>query len=109
MNLPWTALYIYWFGLYMKFMNPKYASNKYVHSLGIPSKLFKAKYTLLDYRTQDKIWRYKTLKQIYLFIIDKEKFQSIIVAKYPEHGYESIWKEINNMKNIKNKIIRYTL
>lgn len=49
---PWTTLFIYWFGLYMKFIYPQYTSNKYVHTLNIPSNLYKIKDTLMEFRTE---------------------------------------------------------
>ena len=33
---PWSALHIYWFGFYLKFLYPHFARNIYVHTLNAP-------------------------------------------------------------------------
>ena len=33
LNQPWAALYIYWFGLDLRFYYPNFASNNYIHNI----------------------------------------------------------------------------
>ena len=106
-NQPWVALFIYWFRLYMKFINPQYASNNYVHTLNIPSNLYKLKETLLEFRTESKIWSYRSLKQIYNYIIDKEKFMSNIQIEYPYHYWKVIREQVHKIKKSERKILIY--
>ena len=53
---PWVHLYVYWFGLYMRFMSTSLSSNQYVHTLNIPSTILQFKDTLLSYRSNEHIW-----------------------------------------------------
>ena len=58
---PWVHLYVYWFGLYMRFMSTSLSSNQYVHTLNIPSTLIQFKDTLLSYRSNEHIWHFTCL------------------------------------------------
>ena len=70
----------------------------YVHTLNIPSNVYKLKETLLEFRTQLKIWSYRSLKQIYHYKIDREKFKSNIQTEYPYHNWTLIWEHVHKIK-----------
>ena len=55
-NQPWAALYIYWFGIDLKYYVKDFALNKYVHNLNIPHDLKPIKNSLQYLKNIDKIW-----------------------------------------------------
>ena len=58
-------IYIYWFGLYIKNINRKFATNKYIHTLNVPINLRNIKNNILETRHIEEIWETPNLKNIF--------------------------------------------
>ena len=63
LNQPWAALYIYWFGLNLRFFCPHFASNNYIHNIENFYEKEYIKRTILKYRLNEPIWKTSNLKK----------------------------------------------
>ena len=108
-NQPWTALYIYWFGIDLKFYVKDFALNKYVHNFYIPQDLKPIKNNLQYLKNIDNIWEISKTNTIYKILIDERRIKPKIEQKIENINWNLIWKCLNEVKvlNYKSIIYRY--
>ena len=88
LDQPWANLYIYWFGLNLKFYHAPYAANTYLHNIENFQENQHIKSTILKYRIHDNIWKIPNLRLIYTLIINKMNNSPTITLKYPSANWE---------------------
>ena len=91
LDQPWANLYIYWFGLNLKFYHAPYAANTYLHNIENFQENQHIKLTILKYRIHDNIWKIPNLRLIYILIINKMNNSPTITLKYPSTNWDLIW------------------
>lgn len=106
-NQPWASLYIFWFGLLLKFYSVILFSNKYSHTINIPKQLNKIKDTIFETRIIDEIWECTNNKNIYKILIDNNIHESNIQKYHPEVNWKLIWRTLNKINNTYNRVILY--
>ena len=104
LNQPWAALYIYWFGLNLRFYCPNFASNNYIHNIENFYEKEYIKRTILKYRLNEPIWKTSNLKNIYNMTVDSINNTTTISLKYPTSDWDLIWRNISQYTNYKDKI-----
>ena len=104
---PWVCLYIYWFGLYIKNINQKFATNRYIHTLNVPINLRIIKNNILETRHNEEIWETPNLKAIYKILIDNEKYIPKMCNIFTNSNWNLVWKLLFRINNIQNRNILY--
>ena len=104
-NQPWANLYIYWFGINLKFYCSEYASNNYLHNIENFEENQNIKNVILKYRINEAVWKTNNLKLIYKIIIDSLNITTTIAFKYPISNWDLIWNNISQFRNPKERLI----
>ena len=102
---PWKGLFIYWFGIHLKFLATSYTSNKYVHTLKIPRCFQFTKTIILKYRNHPKIWNYKATKRKYMELLLMDDYKHNIEKMYPHNFWPNIWPITNQVKSTTNRLV----
>ena len=106
-NQPWANLYIYWFGINLKFYCSEYASNNYLHNIENFEENQNIKNVILKYRINEAVWKTNNLKLIYKIIIDSLNITTTIAFKYPISNWDLIWNNISQFRNPKERLILF--
>ena len=106
-NQPWANLYIYWFGINLKFYCSEYASNNYLHNIENFEENQNIKNVILKYRINEAVWKTNNLKLIYKIIIDSLNITTTIAFKYPISNWDLIWNTISQFRNPKERLILF--
>ena len=96
-NQPWTALYIYWFGIDLKFYVKDFALNKYVHNFYIPQDLKPIKNILQYLKNIDKIWEISKTNTPYKILIDERRIKPKIEEKIENINWNLLRKCLNEV------------
>ena len=105
LDQPWANLYIYWFGLNLKFYHAPYAANTYLHNIENFQENQHIKSTILKYRIHDNIWKIPNLRLIYTLIINKMNNSPTITLKYPSAIWDLIWNNYAKIQKSNEKLI----
>ena len=105
LDQPWANLYIYWFGLNLKFYHAPYAANTYLHNIENFQENQHIKSTILKYRIHDNIWKIPNLRLIYTLIINKMNNSPTITLKYPSANWDLIWNNYAKIQKSNEKLI----
>ena len=106
-NQPWANLYIYWFGINLKFYCSEYASNNYLHNIENFEENQNIKNVILKFRINEAVWKTNNLKLIYKIIIDSLNITTTIAFKYPISNWDLIWNNISQFRNPKERLILF--
>ena len=89
---PWSNLNVYWFGLQLNFFVKDFSSNKYVHTIQIPTKLAKVQSNLLKTRQIEQNWDILKTNIVYKILIDERTKVPIIENKFVLCNWNVTWK-----------------
>ena len=103
-NQPWANLYIYWFGINLKFYCCEYASNNDLHNIENFEENQNIKNVILKYRINDAIAKTTNLKFIYNILMDRLNITTTIAFRYPTSNWDLIWNDIIQFHNPKERL-----
>ena len=103
-NQPWANLYIYWFGINLKFYCCEYASNNDLHNIENFEENQNIKNAILKYRINEAISKTTNLKFIYKILMDRLNITTTIAFRYPTSNWDLIWNDIIQFHNPKERL-----